>query len=247
MYLYDRFIPISYNSGYVMFINNNDLNVNGMWMDPQRVVVDHPERAAILEAALYGHNIKQVHGIEPYFNSWAREWIAQNPGEYAKLGVLRVFSTFFDGANDIPQWAANVSPAQREGLSDSERLWYQRNHNFLISAADIITFVINGAGFLFLLAMFKKYALAVFTKKAAVNVLTAVIYINIAFFVVIAFMFEGQARYAFPVFIFMIPAAISLCAAINGYMADSPSGAAALAGSRAGRKHSMKKAKKPLR
>ncbi|MCL2855339.1 MAG: glycosyltransferase family 39 protein [Defluviitaleaceae bacterium] len=211
---FGRFIPVSYNSGYVLFINNNNENVNGLWMNPLRATADFPDRHAILEQALDGRTIHQAYDVEPYLSAWAREWISQNPVEYLKLGVLRVYRTFFDGANDIPQWAANVSPMYDEGLTEAQRTWHRRNHNFLEASAGIITFILNGTGFLFMFAMVKKYAVGLFTKNGRISLHTAIIFINLAFLIVIPFFFEGQARYAFPAFIFVIPAAV---AAIKGF------------------------------
>lgn len=202
---FGRFIPVSYNSGYVLFINNNDLNTNGLWMDPMQVVADNPERLAILQEAHDGRTIHQIHELEPYFSAWARGWILQNPLEYLKMGVLRVQRTFFDGAIDIPMWAANVSPIYQENITDLQRHFYERNHGFLVSLAGIVTMIINASAFLFLIVKFKKFAWAVFTKAAQVDTLTAIMYINFAFLVVVPFVYEGQPRYAFPAFIFAIP------------------------------------------
>ncbi|MCL2619906.1 MAG: glycosyltransferase family 39 protein [Defluviitaleaceae bacterium] len=207
---FDRFIPVSYNSGYVLFINNNDFNVNGLWMNPARATYPYPDRHQILLDALEERTIHQVHEIEPYFNTWARQWIAENPFEYLRLGVLRVYRTFFDGATDIPQWAANVTQIYDEGLTDVERARLQRNHNFLEASASIITYILSGTAFLFMFVMIKRYAVALFTKHGKMTLLTAVIYINFAFFIVVPFFFEGQARYAFPVFIFIIPATVAV-------------------------------------
>jgi len=216
-YHFGRFIPISYNSGYVLFINNNDVNTNGLWMDHMRIVERNPEMYEIISPMMDGRTIHQIHEAEPYFSRWARQWILQNPIEYLKMGILRTYRTFFDGANDIPQWAANVSPLFRYDLTEAERVFYTRRHNFLNQSADIITHIINGSGFLFLIVMLKKYAVGFFTKKISLDLFTAVIYINFAFFVVVHFLFEGQARYAFPAYIFIIPTMIYICKAISKF------------------------------
>lgn len=207
---FGRFIPISYNSGYVLFINNNDFNVNGLWMNPSGATFPYTDRHEILMNALDGRSIHQAHDLEPYFNIWARQWIAENPLEYLKLGVLRVYRTFFDGANDIPQWAANVTQIYAEGLTDVERARLQRNHNFLEASASIATYILSGTAFLFVFVRFKPYVVAFFSKYGKISLLTSIVYINLAFFIVIPFFFEGQARYAFPVFIFMIPAVVEV-------------------------------------
>jgi len=207
--LFDRFIPVSYNSGYVLFINNNDVNVSGSWMDPLRALVYYPERYDILQAALEDRTIHQVHEVEPYFAIWARQWIADNPLDYLKMGFLRVHSTFFRGANDIPQWAANISPIHEEGISATERARRVRHHNFLESFAGMITLILNGTAFLFMFVTVKRYAVGLF-GKTRLDLLTAAVFINFAFFIVIAFLFEGQARYAFPVFLFIVPAVVAV-------------------------------------
>ncbi|MCL2169849.1 MAG: glycosyltransferase family 39 protein [Defluviitaleaceae bacterium] len=208
---FERLIPVSYNSGYVLFINNNDINVDGLWLDPMRVVENEPERLAVLQEGLYGRTVHQAHELEPHFSRWAREWIWQNPGEYLKLGILRVHRTFFDGSNDIFQWAANVNPMYQEGITEHARLRYTRNHNFLEASADIITFMLTGTGFLFMFVMLKKYVVGLFTKNGSMPLLVALVYINFAFFIAIPFFFEGQARYAFPAYLFIIPAVVFMC------------------------------------
>ena len=207
---FERLILVSYNSGYVLYINNNDVNTRGVWMDPLNATIHTPYRHDILLHALEERTIHQVHEIEPYFNTWARQWILQNPIEYLKLGILRVNNTFFTGANDIPQWAANMSPLNDIYLTGLERNWHYRNHNFIEASLSIATLILTGAGFLFMFAMLKTYTIGLFTHKLQLSLHTAVIFINFAFFIVIPFFFEGQARYAFPAFIFIIPAAVRL-------------------------------------
>lgn len=198
---FGRFIPVSYNGGYVLFVNNNDLNVRGNWIDHHRIVENHPERLAIVsEAHADGRTVHQLPDLEPYFNQWAREWIFQNPGRYLQLGFMRVYRTFFYGANDIPQWAANVR--------DYNNFTQRRNWSLFENIADTITFVLNGTAVIFMLAALKSFAFILFFTLKKIEPLIAIIFINIAFFVVVTFLFEGQARYAFPVFLFIIPAAV---------------------------------------
>ena len=205
---FGRFIPVSYNGGYVLFINNNDINVSGGWMDPRWATVHHPERHEILVAAHVDRTIHQIHEIEPYLNRWAREWILANPLEYLKMGVLRVNTTFFSGANDIPQWAANVTPLSNPNLTELERAWYQRNHNFLEAYASMVLHVLVGGCMIFMMVNLKRYFLVIFSQKAPLDLLTSVMFINFAFFGVIIFLYEGQPRYVFPVFLFIIPACV---------------------------------------
>jgi uncharacterized SAM-binding protein YcdF (DUF218 family) len=63
-----------------------------------------------------------------------------------------------------------------------------------------------GAGLLFCLLMFWPFARDFFckTKERATDDALRVVFLNIAFFVTIVFLFEGQERYNYPVLIFFI-------------------------------------------
>lgn len=201
--IYGRIIPVSYNMGYNRYVNNNANNTTGTWMDLSKI--DAPDEvAAQISEILQGgeRSVKAAYDLDPLLSKEGAKWISRNPFEFMKLGVLRVKATFFDGANDISQWAMN-------GLTEPQTVdrnaSFYRNVNAATALFDIIYFIISSAAFIFIFVMVKRYATAFFSFGKKLDILTNVSEINIAFFAVISFVFEGQARYSFPVFLFMVP------------------------------------------
>ena len=129
-------------------------------------------------------------------------WARNNPVEYMKLGVMRVYQTFFAGTNDIQQWTMN-------GYRDDLAL-YQRNSRLFNAVFNTITYILNAAGFIFIGISFVFFIKRFFSLTAVSDSLTGIILINVSFFVLLAFVYGGEARYAFPVFLFMIPAFVRL-------------------------------------
>ena len=211
--LFGRLIPVSYNSGYVLFINNNDTNTTGSWMDLSMVDTTEDIKARINYILQDGQrSVKTAHDLEPLLKEEATGWIKRNPMEFLKLGFLRLTSTFFAGANDIPQWAMNGFTQEYTGWADMQ---YQRNTHVLFTFFDMTVYLLSGAGVLFLLARLKRFVMACFTLKHRINMAHGFIFINIAFFAAVDFVYEGQARYIFPVLPFMICAATAILEGLN--------------------------------
>jgi len=204
---FGRFVLVSYNSGYVLYINNNDTNVTGAWLDPAAVENEKVQRE--LQVYLSEKTIKTAHELEPLFKDETIKWITSHPVEFLKLGFLRVNQTFFAGANDISQWTMNGVTAEND--TKPANLFY-RDFNLLGAFFDIFSITLNILGFVFLFISAKKFILLFFSRKAAPepDLLLIITIINILFFTALSFVFEGQARYAFPVYMFMIPAAVRL-------------------------------------
>ncbi len=208
---FGRFIPISYNMGYNMYVNNNSSNTNGAWMDIARIEKSAEAEETINRYLKNGErSIKEAYDIEPFLKSEAVKWIKAHPVQYAKLGLLRVRQTYFCGANDVEQWARNAMTYENAG-NGLTRAQFQQNQNLIRLVYDLTFTLFNCFGILFLFATFWSYAKTFFTKANMITQLTGTVFINIAFFTVIFFAFEGQARYAFPVMFFMIMSAISFC------------------------------------
>jgi hypothetical protein len=204
---YGRIVTTTYNMGYVMYINNNDANESGKWMDPADVPKS-AEDAAFIDEKLQGgkRGVKSAYDLEPLFKQRANEWIARNPLGFAKLGLLRVRETFFTGANDVDQWASNGLPYYGPGEGGAKAV--------LISlwrfGKDTVYTVLNAVGLLFLFIFLPSYARKFFACSGKLSELEGLTYINIAFLVVVPFLFEGQARYGFPALMFMVLAAAGL-------------------------------------
>lgn len=200
---FGRFIPVSYNSGYVLYINNNDVNLTGGWMD-LRDVPATPELEKTVEAILdkYGGYVQQAYELEPVLKEAACRWIAENPLEFLKLGFLRVKATFFMGAWDIRSWAMNEVPSTQDPGEDAA---CRRSLSFFHSLSDVLVYLLSSCGLLYMLINIVPVARAVLRRKGlSVPDRILIPTVNLAFFVLVVFVFEGQARYNFPTLFLLI-------------------------------------------
>lgn len=202
--IYSRFIPISYNAGYCLFVNNNDSNIYGGWMDLQTIKTSDTIKYDIEKSLESGRSVKVAYELDPILTSVARKWIFQNPKEFLKLGLLRIKSTFFSGANDIEQWAMNG--VMNDGSRSEEE--FARGRNTAMAFFDISVYTMSVASFLFFVAKFKDYAAACFSMSKRIDLSVNIIFLNMAFFILIVFVFEGQPRYAFSMVLFMVCALV---------------------------------------
>ncbi|MCL2421564.1 MAG: hypothetical protein FWD03_06875 [Defluviitaleaceae bacterium] len=208
---FDQFILISYNMGYNQIVNNNYANTRGAWMPLDAVPMPETLRAQVAESLQDGRTIKEAYELDGPLAAQARHWMIRNPVAVTQLSLLRVQRTFFNGADDITLWAMNdwdiydgrgVSPVRN-----------QRHIYFFEGFFAIVANVFAAAGLLFVLASLWPYVSSFFSVDYDRFLPTAesMVFIHIAFFAVIVAAFEGQERYAHPVFIFFIFAIIWLC------------------------------------
>jgi len=196
-------IPVSYNSGYVLFINNNDKNVSGSWMALDKVPAS-PELRAQMQRELNKNqnNVKLTPGLDEILKPAAKEWIKQNPGKFMELGVLRLKQTFFSGAQDISAWAMN-DVQRTKAQKTSTR--FIRNLNFFNAIADILVYILCSAGILYLFLNLITLLRGLFSRKLLLSDQILMPSLNTAFFLAVYFVFEGQPRYNYPLlFIFAI-------------------------------------------
>ena len=200
---YGSFMPISYNSGYVLYVNNNESNVTGAWM-PLKEVPASPHLKNQIEAELDKNqgNEKLAPHLDEVLKPAAKQWIKDNPGDFARLGLLRIKQTFFSGAWDIKAWTMNEMAETAD--EEENPISFQRNLNTFYATADILVYLLCSAGILYLLLNIKPLLLGLFTRRrlgAAILMPS----LNTAFFLAIYFVFEGQARYNYPLlFLFVI-------------------------------------------
>lgn len=207
---FGRFIPVSYNSGYVLYINNNDVNLTGGWMDLQDVPAA-PELEKTVDTVLrkYGGYVQQAYELEPVLKEAAYRWIAENPLEFLKLGFLRVKGTFFMGAWDIRSWAMNKVPSTQDPGEDAA---YRRSLSFFHSLSDVLVYLLSSCGLLYMLINIIPVARAVLRKGINLPDRILIPTVNLAFLVLVIFVFEGQARYNFPALFLLICGMFSLLA-----------------------------------
>lgn len=204
---FNRFIPISYNSGFNLYINNNENNVHGGWQS-----FDDIYKTPELEEKINKHlnnplkSVKIASDIELDFKPEAKKWISENPTEFLKLGLIRVHSTYFNGAWDIEYWAMNDyrEDLLEENPQDEKQI--ARHFNFMKSFYDICLYIITGLGLMYIIMNFKDIILAIFAMKKKINTLTAIVFLNLSYISLVYFVYEGQPRYNFIVLFLLIMA-----------------------------------------
>ena len=207
---FGQFILISYNMGYNQFINNNYANTRGTWM-PLEAVPMSEELSEQIERSLRGNRtIKEAYELDAILGAEARRWMIRNPVAVGQLALMRIQITFFNGAGDISQWAMNDWDIYEGGTSPIRN---QRHIYFSQRFFDIVVTVFSVAGLIFMLMNLWPYIQAFFFDGRDDLWASAqgMVFIHIAFFVVIVAAFEGQERYAHPVFIFFIYTLVWLC------------------------------------
>ena len=211
---FGRFILISYNMGYNQLINNNYANTHGGWMPLHAVPMPQELSDQIEESLRDGRGIQEAYELEPLLGAHARHWMVRNPVAVVQLGLLRIQRTFFSGAGDITLWAMN--DWEFDDGSNRSPLRSQRHLHFFEGLFSITVNVFSAVGLLFMLMTLLPYVKDFFFGSRGLSTPESIVFIHIAFFVVITAAFEGQERYAHPVFIFFIFAMIWLCSKQRG-------------------------------
>jgi len=197
---FEKFMPISYNGGYVLYINNNSVNEKGGWMDAAKVPASDELKEELLEVGyVYDvpHEIEKAEmlrnaDVSPILSKYATKWILQNPVEFISLGLVRIMNVFFSGANDVSLWGFDTETLVNMSVQ------MKRIYKVFMGFANAIIFFISCSYIVLLFANIKK----LFSKKTEFDDL--LLYWGIAFFFAVFFVFEGQARYNFPVLFLLI-------------------------------------------
>ena len=212
---FGQFILISYNMGYNQIVNNNYANIRGAWMPLDAVPMPDELRQQIAYSLQDGRSIKEAYELEPLLGAQARHWMIRNPVAVSQLALMRVQRTFFNGADDISQWAMNDWDFyDGRGISPVRN---QRHMHFFEGIFAITVNVFSAVGLLFGLLNLWPYAVDFFNTghKQHFPMAEGMVFIHIAFFVVIVAAFEGQERYNHPVLIFFIYAMLWICTRQN--------------------------------
>lgn len=206
---FNLFIPISYNGGYVLFINNNSNNKTGAWMPVADIDVSYDFQKKLIDNNFtyrdYSKDeINQVMlnpQLDKIFKAEAKRWILSNPIKFSKLGVIRFKNTFLNGAGDINQWTINSKDINKYSILLKSRS--------IQSIFDKFIFILSLFGFLHIIYNVKNIVVSIFKRKSKIEYVTSILFLNIAYFVLICFVFEGQQRYNFPI-LFLL----SICTAM---------------------------------
>lgn len=229
---FHRFIPVSYNSGLVLYLNSNASNVHGGYM-PLSDIEKTPELEAKINEHLNGgqKSLKLASDIELDLKPAAVEWIKKHPVEFFKLGFIRVHSTFFNGSWDIDAWTMNGNSKEREekakvvatlseeALKEQKKadILYQRQMAFFRAVNDTTQAILTSFGCVFVLANLPNFFRALFSRHRKLLPSVSVPMLNIAFIVAVCFVYEGQPRYNFPILFLLAYTTMEVVALIVDY------------------------------
>jgi len=203
---YHQLIPVSYNGGYVLFINNNNNNTTGAWMPISQIHTSKETQRKLKKAGFkytksVNLEVKQVMlmpKLQNIFSNEATNWILSHPIKFFNLGIHRLKNTFFSGAADIYMWCVPSYKSQNFIYSFVKSNNFKKLGNFNINLLSI-------CGLIYILINIKNIIKGIFNSNISIDYSVSIPVINLLFFGIITFAFEGQARYNFPVlFIFTI-------------------------------------------
>ena len=198
---FNDFIPISYNGGFTLYINNNSQNTRGSWMNAFKVDATD-EFKEKLKAVGYDvtenaeiekqQNLRN-HKASTVYQQEAVKWIINNPIEFITLGFMRLTNVFFSGAGDVQLWGFEAETINN--FTNQEH----RVFKIFIALSNTIIYILSSSFIIVLFMNFKN----IFLKKTDIKVLFTVW--TMAFFYAVFFVVEGQSRYNFPcIFLMMI-------------------------------------------
>lgn len=199
--MFNVFVPTSYNGGYVLYINNNDYNHYGGWMDPNNFEVSEEFKAKFVEkGTTFPEHPAQT---DKLYRDEAKKWIFAHPIEFLELGVIRVKNTFFSGAEDIVKWTMNQIDKDNLSTQKLRKLFFFR------AISDIIIYGLSSFGFFYTVINLKRIFVTLFRKTSTIGYKEAVVTLNIAFLAAVFFVTEGQPRYNFPALFFLVAATVA--------------------------------------
>lgn len=197
---FGEFIPISYNGGFTLYINNNSQNTTGSWMNASKVeatdAFEEKLRAVGYELKVNAKTEKEQCLRNPkaagVFKNEAVKWIINNPIEFLQLGMLRIKNVFFSGANDIQLWSFEASTLNKLTVSE------HRSFKIFMGIADSLICTLSVAFIVLLIVNIKN----IFLEKTNINKLITIW--TLIFFGAVYFVIEGQARYNFPTLFLLV-------------------------------------------
>ena len=213
---YDRFIPVSYNSGFNLYINNNAQNVHGGWMDYHEI--EKPEALAEAiesEVLSHGDSVKTSPNLEVMMKPYAKKWIVSHPVEFLKLGVIRTHATYFGGAWDVSAWTMNKW-VYDEATSGVDVYTFQRNLNLIRAISDILLAFVSVFGGLFVFINIGRILKHLFHKTKRLSDTMLIPVLPLAFVSLVYFVYEGQPRYNF-----LVVSLLTICFGIGLEMVTS--------------------------
>ncbi len=167
---------VSSNGGLVLYINNNSTNSTGMWMPLEEI-----RGSLALTPAYASANWSQRNAM---LGAAARRWIVSHPARFLSLGALRLANTYLrPGDLDYSLYGSSLSMAARERL-----LWEFEHVRLPVFLLGYLSMLVYGLVFVVRLLRHQR------GEEGARVLLLA----TFCMFAAVHFVFEGQARYAYP-------------------------------------------------
>lgn len=201
---FNSFIPVSYNGGYVLFINNNMENKNGAWMRIADIKLSEDTVSKLSkEGFIYKgtleeelNSVRENPELETVFKEQGKDFIKKHPLIFIKLGIKRMKNTFLSGNYDINEWCLNGTAP----INNFIKSWKSFN---LITGYPIKLLSILAAVYSIVLLL--KAIIYRIKSRQGNNYYRVLLALTALFISSTYFVYEGQPRYNFPLlFIFII-------------------------------------------
>lgn len=183
--VFNKIIPVSTNGGYNLYVNNNPA-ANGSWQDPFKI----PSSPLLV----YKHSEDKFWDevkVDEIGKKYAYNWIIHNPLNFCKIGFMKLSNVFIKYDNGY--WSVNK-------LENNKTFKYTAILSNINKNIHKFTF--------FILCMFLITSFYDLIVKKYIEHLPLIIIMNLSFYILITFVFEGQPRYLFPLWPLFI---ISFC------------------------------------
>jgi hypothetical protein len=189
--VYDTFFPVSYNSGVVLYINNNAHNIQGVYMDPKAVPLTDEKLKMAIET--YGGDDGAK--LAKYYKEAATQWIKDNPLQFILLSAQRFKTIFLSGVPDVGYFVLGETIVAQKEAQNAENL---RLYYTFMDFSNVFVIGLFLVGILASLYYVPSLLRNLFNKKK-LHSLSTLLTLNTLFFIVVYIPFEGQPRYHFPI------------------------------------------------
>lgn len=182
--VFHRFVPISTNGDFVLYINNNELS-QGMYMDALRV----PHSIFLTNRILNAQGQYNEADAMKLAGEEAKKWILAHPRDAFLLGLDRWAASYFNAGNEIWEWAMD------KGEILIPAVWVTP----LLQGARAFALVAVGSGLFYALLL-----LVLSFRRRPMNLGHKIQLLFVLFFLAVIFASEGQPRYVFTSYPFFL-------------------------------------------
>ncbi|MBC8080703.1 MAG: glycosyltransferase family 39 protein [Gorillibacterium sp.] len=190
-----RFVPISTNGSFVLYINNNDL-ATGKYMDAMKVPGSIFKTDQVVDAnGNYNESdAMKLAGVE------AKKWMMSHPVETVILGFKRLTLSYTQVGSEVWEWTMSKAHV-RIGANTTA---------LVVQAHRLSGLVAVGAGLLYALLMLWR-----FLWRKPIQELDGIILLFTMFYTAVIFASEGQPRYTYTLYPFLLLSIVCLSMKLN--------------------------------